>query len=76
MNKRALYVYDVVMPSELAAGLHGYTETVTVILDSGDPGGTPGEFQLSLQQFLGEWFDGATVTDRTEREPNAGTERG
>ena len=37
-----------------------------MIVDSGDPGGEPGEFAEALRQFLAEWFDGAGVVELKE----------
>lgn len=53
--------YCVLHPGELAAGVRGYSETVTVTVESGDPGGEPGEFAGALWVFLKDWFDGAHV---------------
>jgi len=48
-------------PSELAAGLHGFTDVISVVVHSGDPGGEGGEFEEHIRQALVEWYDGATV---------------
>lgn len=53
--------FEVNMPSELAAGLRGFTDTVTVTVESGDPTGEPGEFAQYMRDCLAEWFDGAGV---------------
>lgn len=56
------YKYFVEEDPEPAAGINGFSDVVTIKVDSGDPGGEPGEFQNFMQECLGEWFDGATVT--------------
>lgn len=53
--------YSVHSSGELAAGLRGYTDQITVNIDSGDPGGDEGEFAGALRTFLAEWYDGANV---------------
>lgn len=67
-------------PSELAAGLWGYTETVRIVLESGEPMGEPGEFEEFMRGSLGEWYDGASVeiqkpfcSDLAEKEISAKT---
>ncbi len=54
--------FTIVHPSETAAGLLGYSEEITIIIDSGNPGGEPGEFEAYMCGCLAEWFDGAAVT--------------
>jgi hypothetical protein len=53
--------FDVIQPSELEAGTTGFTERITVVVDSGDPGGNSGEFERELCGFLREWYDGAKI---------------
>lgn len=53
--------FDVRHPGEPAAGFNGYTETVKVSVESGDPGGRDGEFAEHMQQALADWFCGAEV---------------
>lgn len=53
--------FDVCMPSELGAGLRGFTDTVNIKVASGDPGGEAGEFESYMRNCIAEWFDGATV---------------
>lgn len=55
------YKFTVVCPGEIGAGLRSYTEEVTISVESGDPGGDPGEFEAFLKDCLTEWFDGAGV---------------
>lgn len=59
-------VFDVFNPGEPAAGIIGYTDTVTIEIQSGEPGGEPGEFENHIQEALADWFDGAKIT----RNPN------
>lgn len=53
--------YDVYVPSELSAGLRGFSDTITVTVESGDPGGTKEEFIEHIRESLAEWYDGATI---------------
>lgn len=54
-------VFNIHMPSELSAGLRGFTDTVTIFVESGDPGGVPGEFEEHCKEMLQEWYDGAGI---------------
>jgi hypothetical protein len=56
---RVKYYIDV--PSELSAGLRGYSDEITISVLSGDPGGEDGEFNEFVKDFLNEWFDGAKI---------------
>ena len=61
---KGVYKYEIDSPDELDAGLHGFSDEVTVIVDSGEPGGDPtGEdsFEEYMRQALIEWFYGAKV---------------
>jgi len=62
MAEAEVYSYFIVHPGERAAGIRSYDETVTVIVQSGDPGGEPEEFHEYMRKVLAEWFDGASVT--------------
>ena len=62
------YKFDIDSPSEYAAGLRGFTDTVSVTVDSGNPGGEPGEFQEAMRTFLSEWYNNARVTHVTTKE--------
>lgn len=55
------YVFDIHSLGDGAAGLSGYTEKVTVVLDSGNPLGERGEFEEHIRSSLADWFDGATI---------------
>jgi len=54
--------YQVQFEGELAAGLWPYSDEVVVIVDSGNPGGEPGEFAEWIRQAIAQWYDGAAVT--------------
>lgn len=54
--------YYVSMPSELTVGLRGFTDTVTVTVASGDPGGTLGDFTEHIRLALAAWYDAARIT--------------
>jgi hypothetical protein len=61
---KGVYKYEIDSPDELDVGLHGFRDEVTVIVDSGEPGGDPtGEdsFEEYMRQTLIEWYDGAKV---------------
>ena len=56
--------YEINHPGEYAAGIIGFSDTVTINIGSGDPGGDKtGEdsFQEFMRQALLEWYDGASV---------------
>lgn len=50
-------VFDVCVPGDYAAGIRGFSDTVTITVDSGDPGGEPGEFEAHIRQALVEWYE-------------------
>jgi len=56
------YAFDVYYPGERDAGIIGYTDTIAIDVDSGDPGGETGEFEAFMASCLSEWFDGARVS--------------
>ena len=60
-NQPLTLTFDVEHPGELQAGLRAYSDRVTVTVDSGDPGGDPGEFETFIQESLSQWFDGAAI---------------
>ena len=70
-NQPLTLTYDVEHPGAVMSSLRcgqvvkravgGYSDRVTVTVDSGDPGGSLDEFQEEMQKFLSEWFDGAAV---------------
>lgn len=59
---QAKYVYQVNHPGEPEAGKTGFTDTVTMLLESGEPGGDPSDFGEHIKLSLSEWYDGAKVT--------------
>lgn len=61
MRKPLNIEYRIVRHGERGAGIRPYTQTITVTVKSGDPGGEPEEFAEELQSFLADWFDGAEV---------------
>jgi|GEM_PF-3122706 len=59
--KQLCFKFEVCMPGEMSAGIIGFNDTITVIVDSGDPGGEPGEFEEYIREMLNEWYDGGSV---------------
>jgi len=58
------YRYDIDHPGEIGAGIHGFTDRITITVDSGDPGGDEtgdDSFQEFMLNSLREWYDGAGV---------------
>src|SRR6185312_3116786 len=55
---------------ERDTGLMPYTEVITLTIESGDPGGEPNEFVGQFQDFLKEWFDGASVEPKAVFDEN------
>jgi hypothetical protein len=53
--------YDIHHPGERSAGVNAFEDTVTIEIESGDPGGNNGEFAEHMRDSLKEWFDGAKV---------------
>lgn len=66
---QARYCYEVVAPGEPGAGIRGFTDSVTVLLESGNPGGDPGDFKGHLRAALNQWYDGAKVTQVDSKQP-------
>lgn len=67
-----MYVFKAPDPS---AGEWGFSDNVTVMVSSGNPGGVPGEFEEYMRNVISEWYDGARVilvTDQGEIEENNG----
>ena len=62
MKKIKIIKYYVFVPSEYAAGIIGFEDTIKVEIKSGDPGGEPGEFENYLRDCLNEWYDGGNVS--------------
>ena len=57
-----IYKFDIYVPGEYSAGIRGFTDAITVMVDSGDPGGIPGEFEEFIIEALAEWYDGGVVS--------------
>lgn len=51
------FVFDVNVPDDLSAGLHGFSDTLTLTVESGDLGGTEQEFVEYFRSAIAEWFD-------------------
>jgi hypothetical protein len=78
-NEPLTLTFDVVHPGDVIQSLRcgtvtrrqegGYSDRVTVTLDSGDPGGDPREFATFIQESLSQWFDGAAVGIRPANLP-------
>jgi len=64
--KPKTYTFYIDMPSDMSAGLHGFTDKLTIILESGDPGGEEGEFETFMRECLNEWYEGASVMGAPE----------
>jgi len=58
--KKTFQIYSSGEPN---AGLAGVCDKVTIIVESGDPGGEPGEFSDFICQSLSDWYNGAAVTE-------------
>ena len=55
--------FDIFQPSDRSAGINQMSDTVHVTIESGDPGGTPGEFEQYLKEALEKWYPDAEVTE-------------
>jgi len=58
------YTYDICQPYDSAAGIIGFNDTVTITVESGDPGGDEsGEYSFKefMLQSLREWYYEAGV---------------
>jgi hypothetical protein len=62
-----IYTFSIRHPGEPAAGLVSYTETVTIVVGSGDPGGDqddkddPDTFLGFMLSNLQQWYEGAKI---------------
>lgn len=61
------YVFEINHPGEPGAGILAFSDKVTVIIESGNPGGEQGEFEALMQMFLNEWYD---VPEKKKRKRN------
>jgi hypothetical protein len=57
-------VFDVSFAGERAAGLHSFTETVTITFDAGEPKESAEDLAQMLQSTLADYYEGADVTER------------
>jgi hypothetical protein len=64
--------FSITDPGESGAGLRGFTDSVTIIVESGDPGGDDGEFEQFIKDALREWYQGATVEPEQDKDPGQG----
>ena len=55
------YNFHVEHHGERGAGIHPYSDTVFIEVESGEPGGSPGEFKSYMFDAIANWFDGALV---------------
>jgi hypothetical protein len=62
--------FSITAPGESAAGLGGFTDSVTIIVGSGDPGGGDGEFEQFMKESLKEWYQGAMVEPESRAQRN------
>jgi hypothetical protein len=73
--KGTTYNFHVEHAGEPGAGINPYNDTVWIEVESGEPGGTFGEFKEHVRQSLADWFDGAVVEpledfrERVQKEP-------
>lgn len=61
INERKGFKFQIECPSEYSAGIIGFSDMVTITIDSGDPGGNHGEFEEWMRDSLREWYDGCGV---------------
>ena len=70
MSKKYRMAYRLIFfiddPGDPLVGINPLSETITITVDSGDPGGNPGEFQEHMREALKEWYPEANL--RTEEE--------
>lgn len=59
--KPCAFVYDINEPGERGAGINPFSDTIKIIVDSGNPGGEDGEFAEFMREALAEWYDSASV---------------
>ena len=56
------FVYAIEEPGEPGAGISAFTDTVIVLLESGNTGEDPNDFNEHLKLTLHNWYDGAKVS--------------
>jgi hypothetical protein len=67
MNKGE-FVFVINHSGEHAAGILPFSDSITIHVTSGDPGGEDGEFEDFMRNALKEWYDGAGVETLSEFE--------
>ena len=67
MSEQLKHEYLVVFEGDRAAGLHPFTEIVSISVDSGDPGGQDNEFRDYMRDCISEWYDCASVANYDRR---------
>jgi len=60
--------FEITHPGDSSAGIHSYSETVNISVESGDPGGEDGDFLQFMRECLSDWFDGAAVENAQTKE--------
>ena len=55
------YIYKIDHPGERGAGISAFPDTVIVLLESGNPGGEPGDFVEHIRLALKTWYEGAKI---------------
>lgn len=73
MSKKTFKLY-IDHPGDFAAGIYPFTDAIEIGVESGAPGGEPGEFEEHLREALTEWYDGAKVQTEAEIEKDIADE--
>ena len=66
IKKDKTICFDINDRGDMDAGIWGFTDVVSINIESGDPGGAKGEFEAFMRDALLDWYDGATVIHRKE----------
>lgn len=53
--------YVVSVPSDHSAGIRGFDDIITIIVESGDPGGVENEFSEHMRKSLQKWYHDGDV---------------
>lgn len=61
MSDQKHIAFHVISPGEPAAGLPGFTEDITIAVQSGDLADREKEFTEHMRKALADWYDGARV---------------
>ena len=51
------WIVEIDSPQDLDAGIIGFTDTIVITVDSGDPGGAKSDFGTFLIDMFLEWYD-------------------